>query len=99
MSPKLATIAVVLALGWSARARVALARAGDLDKPSIAIPAVGDDHTPDHVVRRMQEVLLSHAKEFTGGHYLNSHSVLHFAGGTKTVNALLDELAKVDGAT
>ena len=38
-------------------------------------------------------------KEFTGGHYLNAHSVLHYGGGTKTVNALLDELSKVEGAT
>jgi hypothetical protein len=93
------TAAVVLAFGCLIPAGVAYARAGDLSTPSIAIPGVGDDHKPDPVVQRIQRVLTSHAKEFTGGYFLNAQSVLHFSGGTKTVNALLDELAKVEGAT
>jgi hypothetical protein len=71
--------------------------ARDLDEPSIAIPSDGGKR--DTVVDRMQRVLTAHVKQFTGGHALNAHSVLHYRGGTKTVNALLDELSKVEGAT
>lgn len=99
MSRRLSTIAAVLTIGCLICGDALHARAMDLDKPSIAIPAVGDDHRPDPVVLRMQQVLTSHAREFTGGRALNAHSVLHFGGGTKCVNALLDELSKVEGAT
>jgi len=44
-------------------------------------------------------VLQSHQKAFTGGSFLNSHSVLYFGGKTAGVNALLGDLAKVEGAT
>jgi hypothetical protein len=97
MSRKPWTMAVVLAVGCLVRAGVALAAAGDLTTPSISIPTV--DGKPDPVVERMHRVLMSQAKEFTGGYFLNAHSVPHYGGGTKTVNALLDGLAKVDGAT
>jgi hypothetical protein len=91
-------MAVVLSVGCLARAGVAPTRsAGDLNTPSISIPY--DGGKPDPVVEKMQRVLASHTKEFTGGHYLNAHSVLHFGGGTKTINALLQELSKVDGVT
>ncbi len=99
MSRNLLATAVVLAVGCLARADVAHALAGDLTRPSISIPVVGEGGKHDPVVERMHRVLDSHEKDFTGGHFLNAHSVLHFAGGTKTVNALLDELSKVEGAT
>ncbi len=101
MSRKPWTMAVVLAVGCLVRAGVAHALAGDLTTPSISIPTVDGkpDGKPDPVAERMHRVLLAHAKEFTGGHFLNAHSVLHYGGGTKTVNALLDGLSKVDGAT
>ena len=47
----------------------------------------------------MNEVLQSHEKEFTGGSFLNAHSVMYFGGGTVGVNALLGDLAKVEGVT
>ncbi len=98
MSRKLGTMAVVLTVGCLVRAGVAGgAGGGDLTTPSIAVPA--DGGKPDPVVERMQRVLTAHAREFTGGHFLNARSVLHFGGGTKTINALLDELSKVEGAT
>jgi hypothetical protein len=100
MSRKLWTTVVVLAVGCLVRAGVAHARAGDLTTPSISIPTVDGkpDGKPDPVVERMHRVLMAHAKEFTGGHFLNAHSVLHYGGGTKTVNALLAELSKINGA-
>lgn len=73
-------------------------RAGKLDKPVIAVPA-STDGTPDATVAAMNRILLAHEKQFIGGHYVNAHRVLQFAGGTKTINALLDELSKVEGAT
>ncbi len=101
MSRKLWTTAVVLAVGCLAPAGRAHALAGDLTTPSISIPTVGGkpDGKPDPVAQQMHGVLMSQAKEFTGGYFLNAHSVLHYGGGTKTVNALLDGLAKVQGAT
>jgi hypothetical protein len=90
-------MAVVLAIGCLVRAGVARALAGDLAAPSISIPA--DGGKPDAVVERMQRVLTAHSKAFTGGYFLNAQSFLHFGGGTKTINALLDGLSKVDGVT
>src|ERR1700761_2386060 len=97
MSRRFLAASVVLAVGILARAGVARALAGDLNAPSIAAPSRGGKTDP--VVERMQRVLSAHAGEFTGGHFLNTHSVLPFGGGTKAVNALLDELSKVEGAT
>jgi hypothetical protein len=98
MARKLWTAAVVLAVGCLVRAGVARALAGgNLTSPSISIPADGGKMDP--VVERMYRVLAAHTKEFTGGYFLNAQSVLHFGGGTKTINALLDGLSKVDGAT
>ncbi len=97
MTRKLSMAAFVLAVGCLVRADAAHARAGDLTRPSISIPV--DGGKPDPVVERIYRVLAAHEKEFTGGHYLNALSVLHYGGGTKTINALLDELSKVEGAT
>ena len=51
------------------------------------------------MAQKIAEVLQAHHKEFTGGSFLNSHSVLYFGGETAGVNALLGDLAKVEGAT
>jgi hypothetical protein len=72
------------------------ARAGKLDKPEIAIG--GADGTPDATGAAINRILLTHEKQFVGGHYINALSTLQFAGGTKTINSLLDELSKVEGA-
>jgi len=83
---------LVLLVAFSGRPDEAYASAGNLDKPSIAVPA------SDPVGAGMYRVLMAHEKEFTGGFYVNTHSTLHYAGGTKTINALLADLAGVDGA-
>jgi hypothetical protein len=92
-----ATAAAVLTISVLVSPLAAHAMARDLDKPSIGIPSAGG--TRDLVVERMQHVLTAHAKEFIGGHALNALSVLHFGGGTKTINALLSELSMIEGAT
>ena len=76
----------------------ALALGGNLKHPSISIPLTGQGGTPDPAGAAMSRVLAAHDKEFTGGYFLNARSVLHYAGGAKTINALLAGLARVDGA-
>src|SRR5262249_11505643 len=68
------------------------AMGGRLQRPGIAIP------TGDSTVAAMNTVFASHDKQYAGGHFINAHSVLNFKGGTKTINALLDELSKIDRA-
>lgn len=72
---------------------------GNLERPSISIPTTGLDGKRDPVVEAMHKVLTGQTKQFTGGHFINAHSVLHFGGGTKAINALLDGLAKIERAT
>ena len=63
---------------------VAYGMGWNLGRPSIAIAEIS-------------ELLQAHHKVFTGGSFLDSHSVLYFGGGTAGVNALLGDLAKVEG--
>jgi hypothetical protein len=58
-----------------------------------------DGGKEEPVTRKMFDVLWSHRKDFTGGSFINSQSELYFAGGVDGVNALLADLAKVQGAT
>jgi hypothetical protein len=78
---------------------VAYGMGGNLAGPSISIPVDSQTKEMDRVVKRIAEVLQAHQKHFTGGSFLNSHSVLYFGGETAGVNALLGDLAKVEGAT
>lgn len=78
--------------------RAALGMGGNLDEPSIAVPVDPGTKAADPVARKILDVLQAHEKGFTGGWFINSHSELYFAGGTKGVNALLGDLAKVEGA-
>ena len=87
---------VGLAIGYGG---VAYGAGGNLDRPSIAIPVDPKTKEMDRVAQKIAEVLQAHHKEFTGGSFLNSHSVLYFGGETAGVNALLGDLAKVEGAT
>lgn len=72
------------------------AAAGNLDKPGIAVPSQGGNR--DATAAAMNAILAAHEKQFAGGHFINAHTILTFAGGTKTINSLLAELAKVEGA-
>ena len=88
----LAAIGLVMTL-----AGMAYGLGGNLEQPSISIPADGGKEDP--VARKIFDVLWSHRKDFTGGSFINAQSELYFAGGVDGVNSLLADLAKVDGAT
>jgi hypothetical protein len=90
---------VVVVVATIGHGGAACGMGGNLDRPSIAIPADPKTKEMDPVVQKIAEVLQSHQKAFTGGSFLNSHSVLYFGGKTAGVNALLGDLAKVEGTT
>src|SRR5690348_2966415 len=90
----LAALGLVMGL-----AGAAYGMGSNLDQPSIAIPTNSGTKQPDAVARKIFDVLWSHRKNFTGGSFLNSTSELYFGGGVDGVNALLADLAKVDGVT
>jgi hypothetical protein len=93
---------VVTACGLStlASARPAWALAGSLDKPSIAIPTTGEGELrqQDPVCAAMHKVLTDHAKQFVSGRFINAHSTMEFGGSTDELNAMLTDLAAVEGA-
>jgi len=99
MRPRWSRVVVLILVAGTYAPGVAHAMAGKLDRPGIAIPGSGADGKSDPVVLGMNRVLASHAKEFTSGYFVNSYSILHYEGGTKTINALLDELARSGGVT
>lgn len=74
------------------------AMAGTLRKPGIAIPSTGEERKLDSTAASMNKVFQSHEKQFSGGHFINTHTVMHFNGGTKTINALLHDLSEIEGA-
>ena len=90
----MAVLGLVIGLEGSA-----LGMGGNLDKSSISVPADPKTGRMDPVARKVADVLRTHDKNFTGGSFINSASELYFAGGAKGVNALLADLAKVEGAT
>jgi hypothetical protein len=93
------TILAALVVTTIGHGAVAYGMGGNLDRPSIAIPGDSKTKEVDRVAQKIAEVLQAHQKAFTGGSFLNSHSVLYFGGKTAGVNALLGDLAKVEGAT
>jgi hypothetical protein len=78
---------------------VAYGMGGNLSRPGISIPADPQTKEMDRVAQRIADVLVAHQKDYTGGSFINAHSVLYFGGETKGVNALLSDLAKVEGVT
>lgn len=88
--------AVGLAIGHGG---VAYGLGGNLTGPSISMPGDPKTRELDPVAKKLAEALQAHTKDFTGGSFLNAHTVMYFGGKTRGVNALLDDLAKVEGAT
>jgi hypothetical protein len=72
---------------------------GNLSRPSIWIPVDAQTKEVDRVAQKISEVLQAHHKDFTGGSFLNAHSVLCSGGGAPVLTALLGDLAKVEEAT
>ena len=89
-----AVAASTLALG----ADRANALGGNLRSPQIAIPVTGEQGEQDATASAINKVFQSHQKEFSGGHFINAHTVLYYRGGTKTINSLLAGLSKIEGA-
>jgi len=98
MLRKFLTVGFVATILYGTQTPSVHAMRGNLKRPGIAIPTTGADGQPDATVAAMNKVLQAYDKRYAGGHFINSHSVLHFNGGTRTINALLDELSKVEGA-
>jgi hypothetical protein len=72
--------------------------AGTLDRPSIAVPAIGPDGAADPTVSRMRKTLQDHTTLFSGGSFVNAHSTLNFRGTAKELSTMLHELSEIDGA-
>ena len=98
MIQKLVLAALLATFFYGITARNADAMAGRLRRPGIAIPSARGDGKLDATVEAMNRVFGEHEKQFVGGHFINAHSVLEFASGVRTINKLLDELSKIDGA-
>ena len=97
MLKNLISAGLLAAAFCSITTRTADAIGGRLGRPGIAIPSPSGNGKRDATVEAMNKVLREHESRFVGGHYINSHSVLQYAGGTRTVNLLLDELSRIDG--
>jgi hypothetical protein len=93
-------LAVTVGVSVFASVRPAWALAGNLDRPSIAIPSTGEGlaSKQDPVCAGMQKALTEHAKQFIGGRFINAHTKMEFGGTTAELNALLKDLAAVEGA-
>lgn len=106
----LLALVTIAGLAILAPPRIAWGLAGKLDRPSIAVPTVGQDTVgeksgaegvagvPDPVCSAIQKVLSEHARQFVSGRFINAHSTLEFSGNTVELNALLKDLAAVEGA-
>lgn len=88
--------AAIAAISSGIAVKLAFSAAGKLDRPGIAVPS--QDGTPNATAASINAILAKHKKQFAGGHFINAHTKLAFAGGTKTINSLLAELSKVEGA-
>jgi len=91
MLRKLLLVACIVTVFGGVDPRVVDAMGGRLKRPGIAIP------TGDSTAAAMQKVFSVRDKQFAGGHFINSHTVLNFNGGTRTINNMLDELSKIEG--
>jgi hypothetical protein len=91
---KIRLFASVFLLLLGAAPRV-LALAGDLSEPGIALPA----HYPATARSNIMAALRQPDCRFLGGHFLNSHTSLNYAGSTRALNLFLDGLARCAGVT
>ncbi len=87
---------LVVFCGWlvlaSASVRV-YALAGDLDHPSIALPA----NAPAELHGQLMRVLGDKDAKFLRGHFVNAHTTLEYGGSTEAVNRMLAKLAECGG--
>jgi hypothetical protein len=71
----------------------ALALAGELERPSLALPETIDATWREAVMK----VLNANPDDFRGGRFINSSTTLRYAGDTDALNRFLAGLAKPPG--
>jgi hypothetical protein len=76
----------------SASVRV-YALAGDLDHPSIALPA----NAPAELHGQRIRILGDNDAKFLRGHFVNAHTTLEYGGSTEALNRMLAKLAECGG--
>lgn len=88
-------LAPLLCAALLATATNALALAGDLKEPGVALP-----HAYPKSAQELVRAALTLADcKFLGGRFINWHTSLNYAGDTKALNQFLDALAKCPGIT
>jgi hypothetical protein len=80
----------VIAFNFGGRKEV-LARAGQLDRPEIAV------QPEDRAATALREALLDHKDLFVGGSYINAHSTLNFTGDARKLSRMLEHLCSIEG--
>lgn len=71
----------------------ALALAGDLERPSIALPESTDQGWRDAVM----QVLNERSAEYLGGRFINANTTLRYGGNSEPLSRFLAGLAKCPG--
>ncbi|MHC1766160.1 MAG: hypothetical protein AB9869_17970 [Verrucomicrobiia bacterium] len=87
---------LVLFCGWlvlaSAHVRV-YALAGDLEHPSLALPA----NAPAELHGQLVRILDDKDAKFLRGHFVNAHTTLEYGGSTDALNQMLSRLSQCEG--
>jgi hypothetical protein len=96
MLRRLLIVAPLFVVAWGINREDVWAMGGDLKRPTIAMSR-SDKNDRDFVEGVMSAFSLRE-RHFTGGYFVNARTVLCFSGGTKTVNGLLEDLSRIDGA-
>jgi hypothetical protein len=95
MLRRLLVVAPLFVVAWGIDRHV-WAMGGDLKRPTIAMSR--SNKKDRDFVEGVMSAFSLREKHFTGGYFINARSVLCFSGGTKTVNGLLEDLSRIDGA-
>lgn len=88
-------VSLLVIAGSIARENV-WAMGGNLKRPTIAMSR--SDKKDRDFGEAVMSAFILRERHFTGGYFINARSVLCFSGGTKTINGLLEDLSRIDGA-
>jgi hypothetical protein len=69
------------------------AMAGDLNHPSIALPA----DAPQKFREQIMAILNDKDCKFLGGHFINANTTLQYGGSAEALSRMLAQLAECDG--
>ncbi|PWU10233.1 MAG: hypothetical protein C5B50_25805 [Verrucomicrobia bacterium] len=67
--------------------------AGDLERPSLAMPA----STPETFRTNLMAAISEKELNFLDGHFVNGSTTLHYGGSTEALNRLIARLSGMDG--